>query len=89
MRPRGGKPSSNSTVVEAVAFSPDGRPLASASEDKIVGTWDSLEGVMQQTDRGHPDAVDYVTFSPDGRLLASASIGVARKEKKKRKKNLM
>jgi WD40 repeat protein len=56
-----------------VAFSPDGRRLASASEDKTVRVWDAATGQQVLALRGHTGAVSCVAFSPDGRRLASAS----------------
>ena len=59
--------------VDSVAFSPDGRRLASASSDQTVKVWDLATGQESLTLKGHSDRVWSVTFSPDGQRLASAS----------------
>jgi len=89
-------PSSNLTatltghcgVVNAVAFSPDGRLLASGSADRTVILWDVADPAhpAQRATLAHPrpgmgtsrrgsnaGGVRAVGFSPDGRLLASGS----------------
>jgi hypothetical protein len=57
--------------VNDVTFSPDGRLLASCSEDKTVRVWDPATGEPLRTLTGHVNSVEGVAFSPDGRLLAS------------------
>ena len=54
-----------------MAFSPDGRLLASCGRDKTVRLWDPASGEHRRTLTGHTGAVYGVAFSPDGRLLAS------------------
>ncbi|MBC7228221.1 MAG: AAA family ATPase [Thermoflexales bacterium] len=56
-----------------VAFSPDGRLLASGSADKTVKVWEVASGRLLHTLIGHKDWTLGVAFSPDGRLLASGS----------------
>ncbi len=59
--------------VLQVAWSPDGRRLASASRDRTVRIWDVDNGSELAVLRGHDDPVYGVAWSPDGRWLASAS----------------
>lgn len=63
----------HSGTVNAVAFSPDGRYLASASADKTVRVWDTDTGSEIKTIVGHAQGVDSIAFSPDGQVLASGS----------------
>jgi hypothetical protein len=59
--------------VSAVAYSPDGTQLASASQAGTVKVWDAHSGAEIATLRGHTDSVLSVAYSPDGTRIASGS----------------
>jgi WD40 repeat protein len=62
----------HSGSANAVVFSPDGRTMATASDDKTARIWDAETGnELQRLE--HNDSVNAVTFSPDGRNIATAS----------------
>src|SRR5205807_1266419 len=59
--------------VNAVAWSPDGKRIASGSADGTVQVWDAANGGHVFTYRGHADHVVTVAWSPDGKHIASGS----------------
>lgn len=59
--------------VDSIAFSPDGRQMASAYWDNIVKLWNVATGECQGTLKGHNESVKSLAFSPNGHLIASAS----------------
>jgi WD40 repeat protein/tRNA A-37 threonylcarbamoyl transferase component Bud32 len=68
------------TPIRSVAYSPDGRRLASAAgkfnEPGEVKVWDVVTGQELLCLRGLPDLASCVAFSPDGRWLAAANGGL-------------
>ena len=59
--------------IYAVAFSPSGETLATASYDKLVMLWKAADGSPLQTLKHHTAAVFGLAFSPDGKFLATVS----------------
>jgi len=64
--------SDHAAHVLDVAFSPDGRLLASSSTDRGVTVWDIASGERREQLQGHAGAVSSVVFGPRGQTLYSA-----------------
>src|SRR5262249_9208018 len=69
----------HSDFVNAVAWSPDGKRIASASNDETVQVWGATDGGNVYTYRGHLGkgfslGLQTVAWSPDGKRIASGDL---------------
>jgi len=62
----------HTNTVYCVAFSADGKILASGGKDRTIVLWDRVLKKKLATLEGHSDDVNYAAFSPDGKVLATA-----------------
>ena len=62
-----------SSIINAIAFSPDGGTIASANGNNIVQLWDTTTGEHKATLTDHSDSVFIVAYSPNGSSLVSRS----------------
>jgi hypothetical protein len=60
-------------LIHDLAFSPDGRLLATTGYDRLIKLWEVATGKEVRTLKDHSDAVYGLAFRPDGKLLASAA----------------
>ncbi len=61
------------SLVESVAFSPDGRLIATGAMRTLI-LWEARTGRWLRTLRGHKGVIVSLAFSPDGKLLASSGL---------------
>ncbi|MBK6997432.1 MAG: PD40 domain-containing protein [Lewinellaceae bacterium] len=69
----------HSASVNSVAFSPDGKWLATGSSDETAKIWDWTSGKVLHTLEGHTASVNSVCFSPDGKQIATGAGDFLRK----------
>src|SRR5205085_5415645 len=60
-------------LVRAVAYSPDGRSVATGCADRMVRVWDAQPGAVRWVADARGGSVSSVAFSPDGKTVASGS----------------
>ena len=60
--------------IWSLAFSPDGKMLASGSLDETVQLWNTERRSKRGTLKGHKSWVTAVAFSPDGKIVASGDV---------------
>lgn len=60
--------------INAIAFAPDGKLVATTHHDGFIRLWDAVDGKLRLKLTGHEDVVFPARFSPDGKWLASGSL---------------
>src|SRR5439155_26881154 len=63
-------PAAHLSLVESLAFAPDGKTLASGSYQEVK-LWDPESGALKQTIPGFVAQVVALAYSPDGKYLAT------------------
>lgn len=61
------------SIVQSLAFSPDGKILAASHAGKEISLWEASSGRSIGVLRGHTDSVYHIAFSPDGSTIVSGS----------------
>jgi hypothetical protein len=59
--------------VSSIAFSPDGKTLATGSQDNTARLWNTQTAKPHNTLKGHTAPITSIAFSPDGKTLATGS----------------
>ena len=65
----------HTTEVDSVAFSPDGKTLASGGKDTLIKLWDVKTGSLMRTLSGHTRSVESLASSPDEKTLVTGESG--------------
>ncbi len=63
----------HTSYIQMVVFSPDGKYLATGSNDNTAKVWEIESGNVKVTFKGHTSSVTCISFSPDGKYLATGS----------------
>lgn len=66
-------PTGHTSLLSALAYSPDGSLLASGSWDNTLKIWDGAEGFLLHDLRAHEGSILSVQWTPDSRFLVSTS----------------
>jgi WD40 repeat protein len=67
------KPRGHGTIIDSIAYSPNGRLLATTHHDGLIRLWDAAGRELKRL-RGHQDPAWVARFSPDGKWLVSGGV---------------
>ena len=70
---RASRDRAHAALIRSLTFSPDGKRLVSASEDRTAKLWDVRGGEEVLSFQGHTSSLTSIAFSPDGELVATSS----------------